>query len=156
MSFFNTHFLKRLFSYDSGGALYMQFLLTQSLTKADICSGCSCTLYLCQINSDLYETLNTSFWGPNWLIPLILTIPVVLSIPSGTLWSPSGALYIPVSLPNQPGSLWDLKLKLLGSNLVDPIYFAHPLCLQVPYGTLHKSPYTPLFLYVCQIKLDLY
>ena len=48
----------------------------------------SISLYLCQIISDLYETWNLSFYGPNWLIPLILSIPSVLSAPSGTLWSP--------------------------------------------------------------------
>ena len=85
-------------------------------------------LYLCQINSDLYETWNLSFWGPNWLIPLILAIPSVLSAPSGTLWSPSRALYILISLTNQLGSLWNLNLKLLGSQLVDPSYPEHPLC----------------------------
>ena len=47
----------------------------------------SISLELSQINMDLYETWNLSFWGPIWLIPLILAIPSVLSMPPGTLWS---------------------------------------------------------------------
>ena len=50
-------------------------------------------LYLCQINLDLYETWNLSFWGPNWLIQFILPIPHVLSVPCGTLYEPPTALF---------------------------------------------------------------
>ena len=146
------------------------------------------------MKSDLYEIWNWSFWGPNWLIPLILAIPSVLSAPSGTLrsffipinqpnqlrfqwnlklkllgshlvdltyhghlqcsistfWSPlkpSWILYIHITQPNQHGSSWNLKLKLLGSHLVDPTYPGHLLCsvsvLSAPSGTL----WIPLYPY---------
>ena len=42
--------------------------------------------YICQINLDFYENWTITFWGPNWLIPLIMAIPTALSAPSRTLW----------------------------------------------------------------------
>jgi len=110
----------------------------------------SISLYLCQMNSDLHETWNLSLWGPNWLIPLILAIPSVLSAPSGTLWSPSRALYILISLPNQLGSLWNLNLNLFGSQLVDPTYPGHPLCsiitLWIPLYPYDSAKSTQIFM----------
>ena len=70
----------------------MQFSLPPSVPPADICSGSACTLYLCQINLDLYETLNLRFLGPNWMTPLILTIPCSIS----ALWNPLEPLYSPL------------------------------------------------------------
>ena len=41
--------------------------------------------YLSQINSDLYETYNLSFRGPNWFNQPLLTIPSFLLVHSGSL-----------------------------------------------------------------------
>ena len=45
------------------------------LSGADICSGSLSltlgSLYLAQFNSDLYETLNLSSWGTNYLSQLV-------------------------------------------------------------------------------------
>jgi len=116
----------------------------------------SISLYLCQMNSDLHETWNLSLWGPNWLIPLILAIPSVLSAPSGTLWSPSRALYILISLPNQIGSLWNFHFNLLGSQLIDPPHTGHPSVLSAPFEPSGAPLEASISLYLCQINSDLY
>ena len=67
--------------------------------------------------------------------------------PTGTLWSPSRALYIHISLQIQLWTLWNLKLKLLGSQLVGPTYPGHPLWSISPSGT-HWSPSRALFILI--------
>ena len=69
-----------------------------------------------------------------------MTIPTVLS-------KPSGALYIPITLPNQHGSLWNLKLELLGSCLVDSTHPGHPLWSISPSGALW-SPSRALYILI--------
>ena len=60
----------------------------------------SISLYLCQINLDLYETWNLSFWGPNLLIQFILSILSVLSLPILHYLGLSGAICRYLGLTN--------------------------------------------------------
>ena len=70
-----------------------QFIDADHSSALDRHKNASAYLYLCQFNLDLYETLNLSFWGPNWLIPLILAIPSGLSAPLEPSGTPLDPLY---------------------------------------------------------------
>ena len=59
-----------------------------------------------------------------------------------------------LSLPSQVLSSWNLKLKLLESQLVNPTYPGHPLCyISTPSGTLWNPSRAILWIYHYQINL---
>lgn len=113
-------------------------------------------LYSCQMNSDLYETGNISFWGLNWLFPHILVIPFVLSGPFRALYSPSKVLYIPINLPNELWSFLTLNSREWGFNQLIPLMMVILSVLSAPSLTLCqrtprpeysiKSPQKPYFI----------
>ena len=99
-----------------------------------ISQNATISLYLYQFNSDLYETLNLTFWGPKWLNQLILVIPSILLVPSGRLWSPCRTLLclylcqINLDLrETQNFSFW-------GPNWLTQLILAIPSVLSVPSG----------------------
>ena len=97
-------------------------------------------------NQNQNQTWNLRFWGTNWLIPFLL------SAPSGTLWTLSRALYIP--LLSQTLSLqWNVhwchsnECSKLGSPLIDVTDHDHHCsissALLIPLEPLynHLNPY---------------
>ena len=48
-----------------------------------------------------------------------------------------------ISLPNQLGSLWNFKFKLLGYHVIYPTYTGFPFCSL----TVLKNPLEPIYLY---------
>merc|ERR1712082_584473 len=134
----------------------LMFVLSCPVCPCHRSKNASISLYLCQFNSDLYETLNLTLWGPNWLIQLILAIPSVLLVPSGPLWSPSRTLLC-LYLCQINSDLYEtLILTIWGPNWLIQLILAIPSVLFVPSGPLWSLSRTLLCLYLCQINLDLY
>ncbi len=116
----------------------------------------SVSLYLCQFNSDLYETLNLSSWGLNWLIQLILAIPSVLLVPSGRLYSPSRTLLC-LYLRQINTDLYEtLNLTVGGPNWLIRLILAIPSDSLVPSSPHHRPSKTLRCRYPPQINKDHY
>ena len=77
------------------------------------------SLHLCQINWDLNENWNLSSWGPN-LSPQVVHSRLTTKIGYCETWDSSNFHVLPISLPNQLRSSWNLKLKLWRSKLITP------------------------------------
>ena len=71
------------FQYGGVGE-WATYLTIFSYDRRSLAQGLLVCVMFCSV---IYETSNLSFWGPNWLNPLILAIPSGLSAPL----KPSGA-----------------------------------------------------------------
>merc|ERR1712082_85227 len=109
-----------------------------SVCVCHLSKNASVSLYLCQFNSGLYETLNLSSWGLNWLIQLILSIPSVLLVPSGPLYSPSRTLLCLYLCQINLDLYETLNLTFWGPNWLIQLILAIPSVLLVPSVPLEQ------------------
>ena len=113
------------------------------------------SLYLYQINKDLHETFNLSFLVTN-SHPEFSTPDGLNQMATIRLGGCPNFQAVPISLQNQLRSLWNSKLKLLGTQLIIKLSNqggGSPKWLQLELGNV---PIFILSLYFCQINSDFY